>query len=106
MNTGRQITAVDSGGDGRHPPQRSRQSRSDHERDPHRSEERDSADDEQCLADFRASPVGAGERFGLMKFGSRLDVFLPPDAELRVTVCELVVAGETVLAAFRSDGAR
>ncbi len=50
--------------------------------------------------------LARGERIGLMKFGSRMDVFLPPDAELRVAVGELVVAGETVLAAFRSDGAR
>src|SRR5579872_2870312 len=39
-----------------------------------------------------------GERIGLMKFGSRMDVFLPRDAELRVTVGQQVVAGETVLA--------
>jgi phosphatidylserine decarboxylase len=47
-----------------------------------------------------------GQRIGLMKFGSRMDVFLPPDAELRVRVGDRVVAGETVLAVLRSAGAR
>jgi phosphatidylserine decarboxylase len=42
--------------------------------------------------------VRAGERYGIMKFGSRMDVFLPPRAELLVQVEEHVVAGETVLA--------
>ncbi len=39
-----------------------------------------------------------GERIGLMKFGSRMDVFLPADAEVLVGVGQHVVAGETVLA--------
>jgi len=47
-----------------------------------------------------------GERIGLMKFGSRMDVFLPPDAELRVLVGERTVAGETVLATMGSSSAR
>jgi phosphatidylserine decarboxylase len=43
-----------------------------------------------------------GERIGLMKFGSRMDVFLPTIAELRAHVGDRVVAGETVLAILRS----
>lgn len=47
-----------------------------------------------------------GQRIGLMKFGSRMDVFLPPDARLRVQVGQQVVAGETILATLRSERAR
>jgi phosphatidylserine decarboxylase len=47
-----------------------------------------------------------GQRVGLMKFGSRMDVFLPTDAELRVSVGQRVVGGETVLAVLRGSGAR
>ncbi|MDQ3349045.1 MAG: phosphatidylserine decarboxylase [Acidobacteriota bacterium] len=46
-----------------------------------------------------------GQRVGLMKFGSRMDVFLPMHAELRVSVGARVVGGETVLALLRSAGA-
>ena len=46
-----------------------------------------------------------GERIGLMKFGSRMDVFLPPSAQLRVRVGEHVVAGETVLATLTTASA-
>ncbi len=45
-----------------------------------------------------------GERIGLMKFGSRMDVFLPADADLRVGVGEKVVGGETVLATLEGGG--
>ena len=44
----------------------------------------------------------AGERFGLIRFGSRLDVFLPAGSEPRVSVGQTAVAGETVLAEFGS----
>ncbi len=47
-----------------------------------------------------------GQRVGLMKFGSRMDVFLPPEATLRVAVGDRVVGGETVLAILRGAGAR
>jgi phosphatidylserine decarboxylase len=43
----------------------------------------------------------AGERVGLMKFGSRMDVFVPPSAELKVKVDEPVVGGVTVIAVLK-----
>ena len=42
--------------------------------------------------------VKAGERFGVMKFGSRMDIFVPSSAALAVKVNDRVVAGVTVIA--------
>lgn len=42
--------------------------------------------------------VTAGERFGLIRFGSRLDVYLPQGVEPLVDIGQTMVAGETVLA--------
>ena len=42
--------------------------------------------------------VDAGDRLGLMKFGSRMDVFVPPTATLTVTPGQKVRGAETVLA--------
>ena len=42
--------------------------------------------------------VQTGQRFGIMKFGSRMDVFLPTTATLLVNVSDRVVGGETVVA--------
>ena len=42
--------------------------------------------------------VAAGQRFGIMKFGSRMDIFLPTSATLKVEVGEMVRGGETVIA--------
>ena len=42
--------------------------------------------------------VRAGDRYGVMKFGSRMDVFLPTGAELRVKVGDAVRGGETIIA--------
>jgi len=42
--------------------------------------------------------VEAGQRLGIMKFGSRMDVFVPVDAAVRVKVGEAVRGGETVIA--------
>ena len=42
--------------------------------------------------------VRAGDRFGIMKFGSRMDVFLPLTATSSVKVGQIVRGGETVIA--------
>ncbi len=42
----------------------------------------------------------AGERFGLIRFGSRLDVYLPAGFSPRVAEGQTAKAGETVIAAF------
>lgn len=42
--------------------------------------------------------LGRGERFGLIMFGSRVDVYLPPGATLLVSEGDRVRAGETPLA--------
>lgn len=47
--------------------------------------------------------IGVGERIGLIRFGSRVDVYLPAGATPRVAVGQTTVAGETVLADFGSD---
>ena len=39
-----------------------------------------------------------GERYGIIKFGSRLDVFLPKDARVTVRLGDKVKAGETIIA--------
>ena len=47
--------------------------------------------------------LAASERFGLIRFGSRLDVYLPTDVKPQVCVGQTMVAGETVLANLMSD---
>ena len=47
------------------------------------------------------SDVRAGDRYGVMKFGSRMDVFLPMSAEILVKVGDTVRGGETVIAVLR-----
>jgi phosphatidylserine decarboxylase len=49
--------------------------------------------------------ISAGERFGLIRFGSRVDVYLPEGVEPMVCVGQSTVAAETVLADVRSSEA-
>jgi phosphatidylserine decarboxylase len=48
-------------------------------------------------------PVAAGARFGLIRFGSRADVFLPEGVAPQVIAGQRAIAGETVLADLMSD---
>jgi phosphatidylserine decarboxylase len=48
-------------------------------------------------------PIGAGERFGLIRFGSRVDVYMPKSARVLVGAGQLSIAGETVLADLERD---
>jgi len=43
--------------------------------------------------------LARGERYGIIKFSSRLDVYLPEDVKVAVRVGDRVLAGETVIAA-------
>ncbi len=47
--------------------------------------------------------VKTGERFGLIRFGSRLDVYLPEGVEPQVSLGQTMVAGETVVADLQSS---
>ncbi len=46
--------------------------------------------------------IGAGERFSLIRFGSRLDVYLPDGVRPMVAEGQTAIAGETVLADLRA----
>jgi phosphatidylserine decarboxylase len=45
--------------------------------------------------------IGAGERFGMIRFGSRLDVYLPDGVKPLVGEGQMAIAGETLLADLR-----
>ena len=45
--------------------------------------------------------VERGQRCGIIKFGSRLDVYLPPEVSIRVQVGDRTTAGETVIGAWQ-----
>jgi len=45
----------------------------------------------------------AGERFGMIKFGSRVDVIMPKEVAVKVVLNQRVTAGETVLGVMRID---
>jgi phosphatidylserine decarboxylase len=45
--------------------------------------------------------VRTGERYGLIRFGSRVDLFLPKDAELKVKIGDRVKGARDVIAVIR-----
>lgn len=44
-----------------------------------------------------------GQRFGFIRFGSRVDVYLPPNTKINVNIGDKVYATETILAEFREQ---
>jgi len=45
--------------------------------------------------------VSAGDRFGLIRYGSRVDMFFPENVELNVSLKDKVYGGETVIGEFK-----
>lgn len=50
--------------------------------------------------------LNTGERFGLIRFGSRVDVYLPNGVQPMVALGQSMVAGETVIADLNSTAPR
>jgi len=46
--------------------------------------------------------LGIGERFGLIRFGSRVDIYLPPGVNPLVAIGQTAIGGETILADLKS----
>jgi phosphatidylserine decarboxylase len=55
----------------------------------------------RILCDLKAGQsVKTGERFGIIRFGSRVDIYLPADVRVLAVVGQTAIGGETVLAEF------
>jgi phosphatidylserine decarboxylase len=55
----------------------------------------------RIICDLKAEDdVTIGERFGMIKFGSRVDMFLPPTVTLKVKEGDIAKAGETIIAEY------
>ena len=52
----------------------------------------------RAYQDQLCDPLRRGERYGMIKFSSRVDVYLPLEAEVLVKVGQMVKAGETLIA--------
>ncbi len=56
----------------------------------------------RIVADIKiGDSVVVGKRFGMIKFGSRVDIYIPKNAEIKVTMNQKTVAGETVIAVMK-----
>jgi phosphatidylserine decarboxylase len=47
---------------------------------------------------YEGQTLAAGERIGIIRFGSRVDVYLPPDAQVKAAIGDKVYAASSVLA--------
>ena len=59
-----------------------------------------------CTYSREGAPAVQGREFGFIKFGSRVDLYLPPDAEMKAAIGEKVYAAESVLAWLRTPSSR
>jgi phosphatidylserine decarboxylase len=58
----------------------------------------------RIVCDVKAGQtLRTGERFGMIRFGSRLDIYLPPGVQPLIALGQSALAGETVLADLTSD---
>jgi phosphatidylserine decarboxylase len=55
-----------------------------------------------CTYSREGTPAAQGKEFGFIKFGSRVDVFLPLNAQVNVAIGQLVQGSSTVIAKFNS----
>ena len=47
--------------------------------------------------------IKQGDRINLIRFGSRVDLFCPPDSQIKVKIGDRVSAGETLMAFFKDS---
>ncbi|WP_065095000.1 MULTISPECIES: phosphatidylserine decarboxylase [unclassified Wolbachia] len=50
--------------------------------------------------------VKTGERFGIIRFGSRVNIYVPADIEVRVSEGQTVIGGETIIANLNKENAQ
>ena len=50
--------------------------------------------------------VSRGERYGFIRFGSRVDVYLPPDSEIVAKAGKWVLSGTDIIARLRKNSAQ
>lgn len=56
----------------------------------------------RIVADLKVGDtMERGKRFGMIKFGSRVDIYVPKHAEIKVVMNQKTVAGETVIAEWK-----
>jgi phosphatidylserine decarboxylase len=56
-----------------------------------------------CYVD-RGVDLQRGQRYGFIRFGSRVDLYLPPDAEVKAALGDKVYATESILARLKAHG--
>ena len=56
-----------------------------------------------CCDVTEGAPLATGQRFGMIRFGSRLDVYLPDGVAPLIALGQSAIAGETVLADLKSQ---